>query len=165
MSTEYGCQVTNKFGLPSDDDDEYDDPRGERVSNENGDRPQGENRRGGPRRGGERGAARPAGRGGRGGFTRENREGEEPTNSPALIQMLCSSLHLVFFKILLFSISLPVPIYPTNCSFPKCLFLIFLFFLVPPFSLLLLSPALSISLLMSCPRFGLLVISRFFFNF
>lgn len=25
--TEYGCQVTNKFGLPSDDDDEYDDPR------------------------------------------------------------------------------------------------------------------------------------------
>lgn len=137
--TEYGCQVTNKFGLPSDDDDEYDDPReliqkvsqiaakkkeeksvkpaqpakpvaapasvvtktdsagrgrggrgrgrggaerrprdGEtRVSNENGDR-SGENRRGGPRRGGERGAARPAGRGGRGGFTRENRETTEP---------------------------------------------------------------------------------------
>uniref|UniRef100_A0A8R1HL61 HABP4_PAI-RBP1 domain-containing protein n=1 Tax=Caenorhabditis japonica TaxID=281687 RepID=A0A8R1HL61_CAEJA len=25
--TEYGCAVTNKFGLPSDDDDEYDDPR------------------------------------------------------------------------------------------------------------------------------------------
>uniref|UniRef100_A0A1I7TGE1 HABP4_PAI-RBP1 domain-containing protein n=1 Tax=Caenorhabditis tropicalis TaxID=1561998 RepID=A0A1I7TGE1_9PELO len=25
--TEYGCQVANKFGLPSDDDDEYDDPR------------------------------------------------------------------------------------------------------------------------------------------
>ncbi|PIC49626.1 hypothetical protein B9Z55_008172 [Caenorhabditis nigoni] len=140
--TEYGCQVTNKFGLPSDDDSEYDDPRelmqkvsqialkkkeekavkpaqptkpvaaapasaaaktdgasagrgrggrgrgrggaagrprdgGDRVSNENNGERSGDSRRGGPRRGGERGAARPAGRGGRGGFTRENREGEE----------------------------------------------------------------------------------------